>query len=114
MSAYRLNGGRVFYVEHECQSALSKNPDKRHMLHGHVHNAAYIVRMFYRGDLDSARTDVDSFAYMTDNVAGTGETRAYVNCPLCGSEGRIAVDKEDRVEIKDAFGSRVAQETPFR
>ncbi|WP_424359398.1 hypothetical protein [Methanocella sp. MCL-LM] len=114
MSAFRLDGGRVFYVEHECTSAKSENPNKKHQLHSHVHNPVYIVRMFFRGDLDVMQSSVDEFAYMTDGVMGQGGVDAYVNCPLCGSEGRVITNKKEQVEIKEAFGGRMARETPFR
>ena len=113
MSAYRLNGGRVFYVEHECTSATSSDPNKRHMLHGHMHNPIYVVRMYYLGDLDIADSSVDAFAYMTDGV-GAGGVDAYVNCPLCGAEGKIVANKKDLVEIKEVFMGRTATETPFK
>ena len=114
MSAFRLNGGRVFYVEHECISAKSESPHKRHLLHGHMQNPVYVVRMYYRGDLDLSHSGVDKFAYMTDGISGSGGVDAYVNCPLCGSEGRVVTDKKNEVEIREAFGGRMAPETPFR
>ena len=114
MSAFRLNGGRVFYVEHECISAKSGNPHKRHMLHGHMQNPVYVVRMYYRGDLDLSQSGTDTFAYMTDGIMGSGGVEAYVNCPLCGSEGRIVTNKKNEVEIKDSYGGKMAPETPFR
>lgn len=114
MAAYRLDGGRIFYVEHECASARSGNPDKKHQLHSQVHNPVYIVRMFYRGDLDVTQSSVDEFAYMTEGVMGQGGVNAYVNCPLCGSDGRVVTNKQNEVEIKEAFGGRMARETPFR
>ncbi|HMK48253.1 MAG TPA: hypothetical protein VK436_16640 [Methanocella sp.] len=46
MAAYRLEGGRIFYVEHECISAKSDSPHKRHLLHNHAHNPIYVVRMY--------------------------------------------------------------------
>ncbi|WP_048198049.1 hypothetical protein [Methanocella arvoryzae] len=114
MSAFRLNGGRVFYVEHECASATSESPNKKHLQHSQAHNSVYIVRMFYRGDLDVMQASVNEFAYMTDGVTGQGGASAYVNCPLCGSEGRVVTNKKGEVEIKEAFSGRMAQETPFR
>lgn len=114
MSAYRLNGGRVFYVEHECSSAKSGSPHKRHLTHSHTHNPVYVVRMYYLGETDASSSGLDSFAYMTDGIMGSGGVDAYVNCPLCGSEGRIVTNRRNEVDIKGEFGGRMAQETPFR
>jgi len=116
MAAYRLKGGRIFYVEHECIGTRGDSPHKRHLLHNHTHNPVYVARMYYVGDLDKARPIMDEFAYMTDGAASTGGggASAYVNCPLCGGEGRIVADKQNRVEIKDSFESKAAPETPFR
>ncbi|HMK48254.1 MAG TPA: hypothetical protein VK436_16645 [Methanocella sp.] len=67
------------------------------------------------GDLEKAHSIVDEFTYMTDGASGTaGGVSTYVNCPLCGGEGRIVTDKQNNVEIKDSFGSKAAPETPFR
>lgn len=114
MAAYRMDGGRLFYVEHECQGAKGQNPSPRHMLNNKVHNAKYVVRMYYIGDLGLTRSNVNSFAYMTENVAGQGGCDAYVNCPLCGSEGRVATDANNLIEMKESFGRTELTEAPFR
>jgi hypothetical protein len=112
MAAYRLDGGRLFYVEHKCASAESKTPNSRHLLKNKVHNSIYVVRMFYIGDLETRATmvSVNDFAYMTDGVSSVNE---YVNCPLCGSEGHIAPDKDEKVEVRGSFNPSVVTESPF-
>ncbi len=114
MAAYRMDGGRLFYVEHECQSARGPGPNPRHMLNNKVHHAKYVVRMYYIGELSTSRANVNSFAYMTENVMGEGGTNAYVNCPLCGSEGRIATDANNLIELKESLGRTEMTESPFR
>ena len=113
MAAYRMDGGRLFYVEHECASAESKAPSSRHLVNGRVHNDKYVVRMFYLGDLNASMANVSKFAYLTDGV-GAGGPNAYVNCPLCGSEGCVVVDKNNLVEIREAYNQAAVTESPFR
>lgn len=113
MAAYRVDGGRLFYVEHECVSAESRDPNSRHVINDRVHNEKYVVRMFYIGDLNASTANVNKFAYLTDGV-GSGGPNAYVNCPLCGSEGRVSVDRNNMVEIKESFNQTAMTESPFR
>ena len=114
MAAYRMDGGRLFYVEHECQNAKGSNPNPRHLLNNKIHNAKYVVRMYYIGELSTSRANVNSFAYMTENVMGEGGTNAYVNCPLCGAEGRVATDANNLVELKESLGKTELAESPYR
>jgi hypothetical protein len=113
MAAYRMDGGRLFYVEHECSSAESRGPNSRHVINDKVHNSKYVVRMFYTGDLNASTANANKFAYMTEGV-GAGGPNTYVNCPLCGSEGRIVVDKNNLIEIREAFNQAAVTESPFR
>lgn len=103
----------MYYVEHECHSALSASPGQRHMANKKVHHAKYMVRMYYIGDLSLSRADVNKFAYMTDGV-GAGGPNAYVNCPLCGSEGRISPDDGNFVDLRESFGRTEITESPFK
>ncbi len=114
MAAYRMDGGRLFFVEHECASARGRTPNSRHTIGDKVHNSKYVVRMFYLGDLNVSRAGADKFAYMTDGVSGAGGPNAYVNCPLCGSEGSIVLDARDLIEMKEAFNQPTLSESPFR
>lgn len=114
MAAYRMDGGRLFYVEHDCLSAKGKSPNPRHRLESRLHNARYVVRMYYIGDLNATRTSPNNFAYMTDGVSGAGGAEAYVNCPLCGSEGQISLDANNLIEIKESFHQAELTESPFR
>jgi hypothetical protein len=84
------------------------------MLHGHMHNPVYVVRMYHLGDMDTSYASVDLFAYMTDGITGSGGAEAYINCPICGAEGKIITNRKDEVEIKEAFAGKTASETPFR
>ena len=114
MVAYRIDGGRLYYVEHECESAKSRTPNTRHLLNGKVHNAKYVVRMYYIGDLSNSRADVNSFAYMTDDVSSAGGVNAYVNCPLCGSDGKVVPDRDNVITMKESYGRAEIPESPFR
>jgi|AGTN01.2.fsa_nt_gi hypothetical protein len=114
MAAYRLDGGRLYYVEHECVGARGDRPNARHVIENRVHNKKYVVRMFYTGDMSATRASASQFAYMTDGVAGAGGTDAYVNCPLCGSEGRISLDANNLIDIREAFDRTAMTESPFR
>ena len=114
MAAYRLDGGRLYYVEHECASAKGDRPSSRHVIDNRVHNKKYVVRMFYMGDMSATRTSANQFAYMTDGVIGAGGTNAYVNCPLCGSEGRISLDANNLIDIKESYTQTEVTESPFR
>jgi hypothetical protein len=113
MAAYRLDGGRLYYVEHECASAKGDRPSSRHVIENRVHNKKYVVRMFYTGDMSATRTNASQFAYLTDGVAGGG-TNAYVNCPLCGSEGRISLDANNLIDIKESYTQTEKTESTFR
>ncbi len=114
MAAYRMDGGRLFYVEHECASAASGRPDSRHVIDNRVHNDRYVVRMFFIGDLSANRVSANEFAYMTDSVSGVGGANTYVNCPLCGSEGRIALDRNNLIELKESYDQAAVTQSPFR
>jgi len=114
MAAYRLDGGRLYYVEHECASAKGDRPSPRHVIDKRVHNKKYVVRMFYMGDMSATRTSANQFAYMTDGVIGAGGPNAYVNCPLCGSEGRISLDANSLIDIKESYTQAEVTESPFR
>jgi len=114
MAAYRLDGGRLYYVEHECISAKDDRPSSRHVIDKRVHNSRYVVRMFYIGDLSATSASINEFLYMTDGVIGSGGTNAYVNCPLCGSEGRISLDANNLIDIKGSYNQSAMTESPFR
>lgn len=109
-----MEGGRLFYVEHECISARGGKPDTRHVIDSRVHNDRYVVRMFFIGDLSASRVSANEFAYMTDGVSGVGDANTYVNCPLCGSEGRIALDRNNLIELKEAYDQAAVTQSPFR
>jgi hypothetical protein len=70
--------------------------------------------MFYIGDISANRVSANEFAYMTDGVSGAGSANTYVNCPLCGSEGRIALDRDKLIEIKESFNQAAIAQSPFR
>lgn len=112
MAAYRIDGGRLYYVEHECLNAKSEKPNTRHIINNKVHNSKYVVRMFYIGDMSLSRSNVNNFAYMTDGVASSPET--YVNCPLCAGEGRVSTDANNLVDIRETFNRSEVTESPFR
>jgi hypothetical protein len=114
MAAYRLDGGRLYYVEYGCASAKGDRPSSRYVIENGVHNKKYVFRMFYMGDMSATRTNASQFAYMTDGVSGVGGTNAYVNCPLCGSEGRISLDANNLIDIKETYTQTEKTESPFR
>ncbi len=105
MTAFREGGSsRIFYVEHVCQSSSGGAPKAPHVVDGKVRNQAYMVRMFYTGDLGSTerepRADPEEFEYMTDMMPFPDKhSSGYTNCPLCGSKGQIRVDEDGRVSI---------------
>jgi hypothetical protein len=113
MAAYRIEGGRLYYIEHQCASTEGKETSPSHMINNRVHNSKYVVRMFFTGDLNASFADANDFDYMTEGVGG-GCPEAYVNCPLCGSKGHIIVDKNNMVEIKEIFNQPSATESPFK
>lgn len=114
MVAYRINGGRVFYVEHECYGETGEKHEARHTRGIPDHNKRYVVRMFYLGDTEQTESSVNDFAYMTENVTGNNGIDAYVNCPLCGSDGHIVVNDHNNVEIRESYGKGALLEYPFR
>ncbi len=101
MTAFREGGsGRIFYVEHECLAATGKVPNEAHDLGGKVRSRNYMVTMFFAGDMDETtdRADPEAFEYVTDMMAFPDKhSSGYTNCPLCGSMGRIKVDKDGKV-----------------
>ena len=104
MAAYRMDGGRLFYVEHECQSAEDRSPNPRHVIDNGSITRGTSSGCTISGNSAQSRASVNEFAYMTENVSGEGGTNTYVNCPLCGSEGRIAHRREQTDRDKESFG----------
>ena len=105
MTAFREGGSsRIFYVEHICQSTNGGGPRAAHTVDGKVRNMAYMVRMFFTGDLDGVRgvtrADPEDFEYMTDMMPFPDKhSSGYTNCPVCGSKGLIKADKDGLVPI---------------
>jgi len=80
------------------------DPGKSHVQGNKVIHTNYMVRMFYIGDLnipgDLRSAKPEDFEYMTDMMPFPGnQSSGYTNCPLCGSPGRIKVDKSGMVPI---------------
>jgi hypothetical protein len=113
MAAYRLDGGRLYYVEHRCSGTEGKEVNPRHMMNDKIHNSKYVVRMFFTGDLNATSASANDFDYMTDGL-GSGCPEAYVNCPLCCSKGHIIVDKNNMVEIRETYNIQAVTESPFK
>jgi hypothetical protein len=106
MTAFRVNGGRVFYVEHECTGTSSGTTKQAHMQGGKVRNNAYLVQMFYVGPAPTGEiinvADPEDFEYTTDLMQFADKhSSGYTNCPLCGSAGTIKVDDEGKVSIRE-------------
>ncbi len=104
MTAFREGGSRIFYVEHVCLNATGDAPRQEHVAGGKVRNPYYMVRMFYTGDLSAAdglhRAKPEDFEYVTDMMPFADKhSSGYTNCPLCGSSGRINVDKDGMVPV---------------
>lgn len=104
MTAFREDGSRIFYVEHVCTSATGMDPGKAHVQDNKVVNSYYMVRMFYVGDLNVSgglsRARPEDFEYVTDMMPFPDKhSSGYTNCPVCGSGGRIKVDKDGMVPV---------------
>lgn len=105
MTAFRDGGSsRIFYVEHICLNATGKVPHEAHDIGDGARNPAYMVRMFFVGELNGAagegRVDPEQFEYVTDMMPFPDKhSSGYTNCPLCGSMGRIKVDEDGLVDI---------------
>lgn len=104
MTAFRLDGGRVFYVEHECLGAREGNPKQMHMQDNKVRNPVYLVQMFYVGRLSMGElldsVDPEELEYTTDLMQFADKhSSGYTNCPLCGSMGKIKVNDDGKVPI---------------
>lgn len=113
MVAYRVDGGRLFYVEHECKGAKRDNPNERHVEDKEIVNPVYVVRMYYTGDLEATLCSPNDFAYITDGVQ-SGSREGYINCPLCGSPGRIVFNDEKLIEMRESYGRSEAPESLYR
>jgi hypothetical protein len=104
MTAFREGGSsRIFYVEHICINATGNAPKGAHVVGDKIRNPAYMVRMFFTGELDGggmARADPEEFEYVTDMMPFPDKhSSGYTNCPLCGSSGRIKVDEDGMVPV---------------
>lgn len=102
----------MFYVEHECQGATGIDPKQVHIQDGKARSPVYVVQMFYTGEISGGagirRTSPNDFVYTTDPMAFPDKhSSGYTNCPLCGSHGKIKVDRDGMVPISEETESTI-------